>query len=106
MKTQLFEQLDFVENPLYEVIIDDLLQRQYSIVDDFFNAEEVHIIRDSLKQVYEDQNVTFQLDISFSILMILADIESPLLITILYIPPTVPYMRQKVKKHMLPKSID
>ena len=53
MKTQLFEQLDFVENPLYEVIIDDLLQRQYSIVDDFFNPEEVHIIRDSLKQVYE-----------------------------------------------------
>ncbi|MEH6406255.1 MAG: 2OG-Fe(II) oxygenase [Leeuwenhoekiella sp.] len=53
MKTQLFEQLNFIENPLYERIIQDLLDQQFSIVDDFFDAQEVHALRDSLKEVYE-----------------------------------------------------
>ena len=52
---ELYEQLDFQENPLYEKIIDDLLHRQYSIVDSFFNAEEVDLLRASLLQKYEDE---------------------------------------------------
>ena len=53
MTEELFEQLDFVENPLFETIIDDLLQRQYSIVNDFFSSEEVEILRHSLLAKYE-----------------------------------------------------
>ena len=52
---ELYEQLDFQENPLYEKIIDDLLHQQYSIVDSFFNAEEVDLLRTSLLQKYEDE---------------------------------------------------
>ena len=47
------EQLDFVENPLFETIIDDLLQQQYSIVNDFFSSEEVAILRHSLLAKYD-----------------------------------------------------
>ncbi len=50
---ELFEQLDFVENPLYEKIIADLMDRQYSIVDNFFSAEEVVALRNSLWEKYE-----------------------------------------------------
>lgn len=32
---QLFEEIDFSENPQYERIIEDLLAQQYSIVEDF-----------------------------------------------------------------------
>ncbi|PHQ31324.1 2OG-Fe(II) oxygenase [Leeuwenhoekiella nanhaiensis] len=53
MKTQLFEQLDFVENPVYEQVISDLLGQNYSIIDDFFDADEIAELRDSLKTVYE-----------------------------------------------------
>lgn len=53
MTEELFEQLDFVENPLFETIIDDLLQQQYSIVNDFFSSEEVAILRHSLLAKYD-----------------------------------------------------
>tara|TARA_Y100000034_G_C6749299_1_gene332934 strand:- start:421 stop:540 length:120 start_codon:yes stop_codon:yes gene_type:complete len=39
LKEELFEQLDFCVNQQYEQIIDDLLEKQYSIVDGFFNSE-------------------------------------------------------------------
>ncbi len=48
MTEELFEQLEFVENPLFETIINDLLQQQYSVVNTFFSSEEVEILRNSL----------------------------------------------------------
>ena len=53
METQLFEQLEFTENPAYERVISDLMEQQYSIVDDFFDAEEIEELRESLKTIYE-----------------------------------------------------
>jgi len=53
--TELFEQLDFKENPFYENIITDLVENQYCIVDDFFNAEEVRMLRNSLKSKFEEE---------------------------------------------------
>lgn len=53
MANELFEQLDFVENPMFESIIDDLLQKKYSIVDGFFSSEEVEILRHSLMAKYD-----------------------------------------------------
>lgn len=53
MMEELFEQLEFVENPLFETIINDLLQQQFSIVNDFFSLEEVSILRNSLLAKYE-----------------------------------------------------
>ncbi|MCM5662157.1 2OG-Fe(II) oxygenase [Galbibacter mesophilus] len=51
---ELFDQLDFVENPLYETIINDLLEQQYSVVDAFFSSEEVERLRNSLLEKYEE----------------------------------------------------
>src|SRR5690606_11244893 len=53
MAEELFEQLEFVENPLCETIIDDLLQQQFSIMNGFFSSEEVEILRHSLLAKYE-----------------------------------------------------
>ncbi|WP_028377033.1 2OG-Fe(II) oxygenase [Leeuwenhoekiella sp. MAR_2009_132] len=53
METQLFEQLQFTENPVYEMVISDILDRGYSIVDDFFDSSEIEELRQSLKDVYE-----------------------------------------------------
>ena len=53
METQLFEQLEFIENPVYERVISDLIDQKYSIVDDFFDAEEIDELRESLKTIYE-----------------------------------------------------
>ncbi|MCB0454507.1 MAG: 2OG-Fe(II) oxygenase [Aequorivita sp.] len=53
MSEELFEQLEFVENPLFESIIDDLLQQQYSIINDFFSSEEVEVLRNSLLAKYD-----------------------------------------------------
>jgi SM-20-related protein len=39
---------DFNLNPKYEKIIDDLLNQQFSIVDDFFSETETTTLRDSL----------------------------------------------------------
>jgi len=51
---ELFEQLDFTVNQQYEQIIDDLLEKQYSIVDDFFDPEEIVKLRNSLLYKYEE----------------------------------------------------
>ncbi len=53
---ELFEQLDFVENPMYESIISDLMEQQYCVVEDFFSAEEVFALRNSLLEKYEEDN--------------------------------------------------
>lgn len=48
MSTELFEQLEFVENPLFETIIDDLLKQHYSVVENFFSPSEVISLRNNL----------------------------------------------------------
>lgn len=53
MTNGIFEQLDFVENPMFEKIIDDLIQKNYSIVDTFFTEEEVKQFRTTLLLKYE-----------------------------------------------------
>lgn len=50
----LFESIPFTENPLYENIIADLTNKQYSIVDNFFTSEEVVALRESLLHKYEE----------------------------------------------------
>lgn len=54
--TELFEQLEFNENPLYEKIISGLLEDQYYIVEDFFDQEEVRAMRNVLLKKYEEEN--------------------------------------------------
>lgn len=53
---ELFEQLDFVENPQYEQIISDLMDRQYSIVETFFSETEVEALRNALLDKYQDDS--------------------------------------------------
>jgi SM-20-related protein len=50
---ELFEQLGFVENPLYEKIISDLQEQKFSIVDGFFDEETLEELRHSLLQKYQ-----------------------------------------------------
>ncbi|QDO93271.1 2OG-Fe(II) oxygenase [Formosa sediminum] len=50
----LFEALVDAENPLYERIIDNLLTQQYSIIDNFFDAEEVLELRQSIREKHEE----------------------------------------------------
>lgn len=45
---------ELVLNPLYEKVIDGLMSKKYCVVDDFFSAEEVHLLRESLLEKYED----------------------------------------------------
>lgn len=52
---ELFEQLEFKENPFYEKIISALLEDQYCIVEDFFDLEEVEHLRKSLLDNYEGE---------------------------------------------------
>ncbi|WP_320816245.1 2OG-Fe(II) oxygenase [Flavobacterium sp.] len=47
---------DLQLNTKYEKIIDDLLNQQYSIVDDFFLAEEVENLRSSLIDKYDEED--------------------------------------------------
>ncbi len=47
---------DFILNPKYEKVIEDLLNQQYSIVDDFFSNEEVEQLRAILLLKYEEDN--------------------------------------------------
>lgn len=47
---------DLQLNPQYEKIIDDLLNQQYSIVDDFFLMEEVENLRSSLLDKYDEED--------------------------------------------------
>ena len=51
---EIFEQVAFVENPLYEKIITDLLDKKYSIIDSFFSEDEVDLLRSALKNKYEE----------------------------------------------------
>jgi SM-20-related protein len=53
---ELFEQLEFKENPLYEKIISGLLEDQYCIVEDFFDLGEVNQLRESLLTKFEEDN--------------------------------------------------
>ncbi|ALJ06830.1 oxidoreductase [Pseudalgibacter alginicilyticus] len=50
----LFEAINFVENALYEQIISDIGNQQYSIIDNFFTSEEVHILRQTLIEKHEE----------------------------------------------------
>ncbi|TXE08289.1 2OG-Fe(II) oxygenase [Gelidibacter salicanalis] len=52
--TQLFEEIDFVENPLYEQIIADIISQKYAIVEDFFTDDEVQVLRQSLLDKHEE----------------------------------------------------
>lgn len=54
--SELFEQIGFKENPLYERIITGLLEDQYYIAEDFFNLEEVQQMRNVLLEKYEEDN--------------------------------------------------
>jgi SM-20-related protein len=51
---ELYEQLEFRENPLYERIISDLLEKKFSIVEDFFGLQEVALLRKSLLDKYRE----------------------------------------------------
>lgn len=51
---ELYDQLEFVENPLFETIIDDLLQQNYSVIDNFFTEDEVVLLRNSLLEKYQE----------------------------------------------------
>ena len=53
---ELYEQVEFQENPLYEKIISDLMEKKYSIIDNFFDAAEVDILRAALNEKYEEDN--------------------------------------------------
>lgn len=51
---QLFENIEFVENPLYESIIDDIISQKYAIVENFFNEYEVIALRNSLLEKHKE----------------------------------------------------
>ncbi|TRO67436.1 2OG-Fe(II) oxygenase [Christiangramia sabulilitoris] len=53
---ELYDQLEFTENPLYERIIGEIIDKKYSIIDDFFDLEEVQLLRSSLLQKYEEDD--------------------------------------------------
>lgn len=53
---ELFEQIGFNENPLYEKIISGLLEEEYYIAEDFFDIEEVRQMRTILLEKYEEDN--------------------------------------------------
>ncbi|WP_235942620.1 2OG-Fe(II) oxygenase [Salinimicrobium oceani] len=48
--------MEIVENQVYEKIISDLVEQQYSIVEDFFSLTEVEELRNSLLSKYEEDN--------------------------------------------------
>ncbi|MEO5789434.1 MAG: 2OG-Fe(II) oxygenase [Gelidibacter sp.] len=50
----LFEDIEFVENPLYERIINDIVTQKYAVVEDFFTAEEISVLRQSLIAKHEE----------------------------------------------------
>ncbi|MBK5191900.1 MAG: 2OG-Fe(II) oxygenase [Flavobacteriaceae bacterium] len=54
LEAELFEQLEFKENSFYEKIISGLLEDNYCIVENFFDLEEVAILRKSLLDKYEN----------------------------------------------------
>lgn len=46
---------DFATNPLYEKVIDDLMEQKYSIVEDFFTKDDVLALRGSLMEKYGEE---------------------------------------------------
>ncbi|MFD1094598.1 2OG-Fe(II) oxygenase [Salegentibacter chungangensis] len=56
METELFEQLEFKENPFYERIISELQDKQYCVVEEFFTREEVAELRKSLWEKYQEDH--------------------------------------------------
>lgn len=52
--TALFEELPFSENPLYEVVIENIISHKYAVVENFFDTEEVLALRESLLEKHED----------------------------------------------------
>ncbi len=50
----LFEAIEIVENPLYEQIISDIANHQFSIIEDFFTSKEVFLLRQSLLRKHEE----------------------------------------------------
>lgn len=45
---------DFQLNPVYEKVIDDLIDQQYSVADNFFTVEEVKQLRAALLNKYDE----------------------------------------------------
>lgn len=48
--------LEIVTHPLYENVVQDLLKQNYSIVEDFFDPEEVNQLRQSLLNHYNEDH--------------------------------------------------
>lgn len=48
---------DFALNPMYEKVIDDLLNQQYSVVDTFFSFPEVEALRNILIEKHEEDEL-------------------------------------------------
>ena len=47
---------EFEMNPLYEQVIDGLMEQKYCVVDNFFSPEEVRALRQSLLVKYEEDS--------------------------------------------------
>jgi SM-20-related protein len=54
MAEQLFEQLAFEPNALFEKIIEDLMERHYSVVPNFISNEAIEALRSELLEAYEN----------------------------------------------------
>ena len=52
--SEIYSQLDFEPNPLYESIIADLMLKDYSVIDHFFDTQTVTLLRDSLLNHFEE----------------------------------------------------
>ncbi|WP_338156643.1 hypothetical protein [Robiginitalea aestuariiviva] len=52
MSDELFEQLDFTPNPLYEKIISDLMEQHYSVVPGFLSGSLTMALRTLLLEFF------------------------------------------------------
>ena len=52
--SEIYSQLDFEPHPLYESIIADLMRKDYSVIDHFFDTQTVTLLRDSLLNYFEE----------------------------------------------------
>lgn len=50
----IFQDIAFVEDPLYERIITDIVSQKYALIDDFFAPEDVCVLRQSLIEKYQE----------------------------------------------------
>src|SRR5690554_2931054 len=50
----IFQDIAFEENPLYEMIINDIVSQKYAIVENFFDEKEVQLLRQSLIDKHKD----------------------------------------------------